>query len=436
MFFYFLVDNFSFMAEIIILEWLLCRYSEKRSKFPLRVSFTVSFLLAACCLITQYLVYAFPFSLFVSYFTMYILSVVGIFVCYKVGVWGGVFVSVSAYALQNVTYNFFRNVKTFLIKDAPKVVPYIVHLALFVALFVIIWFVTKNSKSLIENVDVKSKTNRFLLFTGMVLIFTVTFIDTRGLEYIMQGGDKRMIRLFLQVCIIIIGLLVVMLQFCALREKKEKVELDRIKQILHDQKKVYLDNKELFESINIRFHDLKHQLLYDGDNMSEERRKQVSETIAVIGLLFDTGNKALDTVLKEKGFRCAKEKITLTCMVDGNNLRFMSESDIYSLFGNAIDNAMAAVSNLPEEKRFISITENKKGNLLDISIENCYDGKVDFENGLPKSGRDLRYHGFGVKSMKMIAEKYGGRLSVCVNDDLFRVDIFLPIHPLPDKNVT
>lgn len=170
--------------------------------------------------------------------------------------------------------------------------------------------------------------------------------------------------------------------------------------------------------------------------MTEERRKQISETIAVIGLLFDTGNKALDTVLKEKWFRCAKEKITLTCMADGNNLRFMSESDIYSLFGNAIDNAMAAVSNLPEEKRFISITENKKGNLLDISIENYYDGKVDFEDGLPKSKRDLRYHGFGVKSMKMIAEKYGGRLSVCVNDDLFRVDIFLPIHPLSDKNVT
>lgn len=433
MFFYFLVDKFSFMAEIIILEWLLCRYSEKRSKFPLRVSLVASFLLAAGCLITQYMVHAFPYGAFVSYFTMYILSVAGIFVCYKVGVWGGVFVSVSAYALQNVTYNLFRILKLFLMKDAPKVVPYIVHLTLFVALFVIIWFVTKNSKSLIENADGKSKTNRFLLLAGVVLIFTVTFIDTRGMGYIMRG-DKRMARVFLQVCIIIIGLLVVMLQFCALREKKGKIELDRIKQILHEQKKVYLDNKELFESINIRFHDLKHQLLYDGDNMTEERRKQISETIAVIGLLFDTGNKALDTVLKEKGFRCAKEKITLTCMVDGNNLRFMSESDIYSLFGNAIDNAMAAVSKLPEEKRFISITENKKGNLLDISIENCYDGKVDFEDGLPKSKRDLRYHGFGVKSMKMIAEKYGGRLSVCVNDDLFRVDIFLPIHPLPDKN--
>ena len=86
MFFYFLVDKFSFMAEIIILEWLLCRYSEKRSKFPLRVSFTVSFLLAAGCLITQYMVHAFPYGAFVSYFTMYILSVVGIFVCYKVGV--------------------------------------------------------------------------------------------------------------------------------------------------------------------------------------------------------------------------------------------------------------------------------------------------------------------------------------------------------------
>ena len=431
--FYFLIDKFSFMAEIIMLEWLLCRFSERRKNFAVRASVSVIVLLFFCGFLTQHLAHSFAYGSFLAFFTMYVLSLVGVFVCYKIEIWGGLFVSACAYAMQNVTYNLFRILKSLFLQGTPKIVPYLVHLGLFAVLFVTVWFVSKNTKSLIENAGEKSKTNRFLLIACVVLIFSVTFIDTRGVRYVMSG-DKTMAIVFFRMCIMIIGLLVVMLQFCALKEKKGKAELDRIKQILHEQKKVYRDNKELFESINIRFHDLKHKLLYDGATMTEKQRKQISETIGIIGLLFDTGNKALDTVLQEKGFRCAKENITLTCMVDGNNLGFVSESDIYSLFGNAIDNAIAAVSALPEEKRFISITETKKGNLLDIRIENCCDAKIDFEDGLPKTNRDIRYHGFGVKSMKMIAEKYGGRLSVGINEGLFRVDIFLPIPSLSAKN--
>ena len=35
------------------------------------------------------------------------------------------------------------------------------------------------------------------------------------------------------------------------------------------------------------------------------------------------------------------------------------------------------------------------------------------------------FHGFGMKSMKLIAEKYGGSLSVSADGDLFTLDVYL-----------
>ena len=37
-----------------------------------------------------------------------------------------------------------------------------------------------------------------------------------------------------------------------------------------------------------------------------------------------------------------------------------------------------------------------------------------------------RYHGFGVMSMRMVAEKYGGMLSFGVEKDIFRLQIDIP----------
>lgn len=61
-----------------------------------------------------------------------------------------------------------------------------------------------------------------------------------------------------------------------------------------------------------------------------------------------TGNETLDIVLTDKLLYCEKNNVTITCIADGKSLSFMSEEDIYSLFGNALDNAVLAVEQLPE----------------------------------------------------------------------------------------
>ena len=136
-----------------------------------------------------------------------------------------------------------------------------------------------------------------------------------------------------------------------------------------------------------------------------------------------TGNDTLDTLLTQKSLVCEANKIQLTVMLDGGALSFMSVQEINSFFGNAIDNAVEYLSAVDEDKRFIRISSSRSGSIFTIRIENYCETDVRFrKNGLPETTKeDNGYHGFGTKSIKNIAVKYGGDASFTREDDLFIV---------------
>ena len=64
------------------------------------------------------------------------------------------------------------------------------------------------------------------------------------------------------------------------------------------------------------------------------------------------------------------------------------------------------------------------GNIVSISSKNFFKSKITFVNGLPKSNKeDLNHHGFGLKSMKLISEKYNGSLNININEDVFEISL-------------
>ena len=130
----------------------------------------------------------------------------------------------------------------------------------------------------------------------------------------------------------------------------------------------------------------------------------------------------------EKGRFCKSHDIQWTCLADGAQLSFMALEDIYALFGNALDNAIAAVMELDEpEKRVISVRVVTQGELLMIQVQNYFDHPLTFEDGLPRSTRtDGPGHGYGMKSIRYTAEKYGGTISVQTRQNIFTLQVLLP----------
>jgi sensor histidine kinase regulating citrate/malate metabolism len=116
----------------------------------------------------------------------------------------------------------------------------------------------------------------------------------------------------------------------------------------------------------------------------------------------------------------------LTCSLGKTDFSFVEELDLYSLFQNALSNAINAVSALPEgTERFITLSAMRDGNTLSIHMENPCREDIDFVDGLPQTRDDPDWHGFGMKSMNRIAEKYNGMLTVEQRGRLFLLDILL-----------
>ena len=189
----------------------------------------------------------------------------------------------------------------------------------------------------------------------------------------------------------------------------------------------YKEKNELqernIELINIKVHDMKHQIrtLMEGQNLNKDFIEETQSAINFFDNQVKTGNNTLDTLLTQKSLMCDSYHILLTIMLDGEALYFMSAQDINSFFGNAIDNAIEYLMNVNEENRFIRISSSKQGSMFSIRIENYCTDSINFNNnGLPKTTKeDNGYHGFGTKSIQTIAKKYNGDVSFKRIDDLF-----------------
>ena len=63
-----------------------------------------------------------------------------------------------------------------------------------------------------------------------------------------------------------------------------------------------------------------------------------------------------------------------------------------------------------------------------LRFENYYEGTLEFEGGLPvTTKKDKAYHGFGIKSIRYTAEKYGGSVTVAAKDNWFEMKVPLPL---------
>lgn len=192
-------------------------------------------------------------------------------------------------------------------------------------------------------------------------------------------------------------------------------------------------SQENIEIINRKCHDLKHQVAALKLIHDVEKQNQVIDSLQESVMIYDsilkTGNEVLDTVLTEKSLLCGQKDIALTCIADGALLSFLDAVDLYTLFGNALDNAIEATQQLPREDRMIDLQVRLKVGLILICITNRFTGTVEMGENLPKTNKEDKYdHGFGLRSIQAVAEKYDGVLTIKTENTLFRLQVVIPVQ--------
>ena len=169
-----------------------------------------------------------------------------------------------------------------------------------------------------------------------------------------------------------------------------KNQMKIIEEIQKKESNQYKISKETIDMINIKCHDFRHQIREFGDNqkIDNEAINNLNKLIRIYDSTYHTENEALNVILNDKTLLCNNKNIRFTCIVDGNALNFIENEDIYSLFGNLIDNSIEAVNQLDDNEKIISLKIKQVGNIVSISIKNGYKGKIQMENNLPLSKKE------------------------------------------------
>ena len=257
---------------------------------------------------------------------------------------------------------------------------------------------------------------------GILLAVTVAIVFVLSYLCDLFAVDKSAKALCLGL-LILVDLMVLFAEFGVFETSKvenDNAVIERMLKVQGEQHRLFESNIEL---LNIKAHDLKHrvqELKSAGENEREKYIAELEQTVKTYDSEVRTGNRALDIVLTEYAMLCEKRGIRFSPIADGGALEFMESSDVYSFFGNALENAVEALSKVSDEtQRLLTLSVKRVGNVVSVEVENRFTGELP-EVGKSSKGND-GMHGFGLKSMKYIADKYGGVLSVSNSDGFFTV---------------
>jgi len=416
------IYRLQFIIELLLAELIFLYPAKKRALFPVRI---IGIFVASAALFywvpTPYLYDLNILFQFVNILIYFAITVCAMHICFSIKISSLLSCCVAGYAVQHIvnhTANIADNVLAMLNKQA---IIESQHFWLEVLCCIVIYpviLLTLGRFSAKKQYSVKSNMN--FNYVSFAIVFICVGLTRTARFYGIHTNIA--ISLYAITCCI----LALTIQFVLYHVVDLQYENETINLLLKEKQRQYELSKKTIDTIDIKYHDLKHKLGHM--NLPEEELNTLRETMRIYGSQIKTGNEPLDVILTENNLRCTEDGIRLTCMGNGQELNFMETMDVYSLFGNAVENAVEAVKCLDDpEKQVIDIVIEKIGDMVNITVSNYFNGTLKLHDGLPVTTKTDHsgYHGFGVKSMKLISEKYNGSLAFKTDGDLFILNIYM-----------
>lgn len=340
----------------------------------------------------------------------------------------------SAYQIGNKAYPLIQNIlgindRTTISLFRPGAVQtenweIIVFYAVRLFVYLLLWLVFRPREPLPEDRKVRR---------NVTIISLITVAVVNVLVCVARLYEAESMALSIVIKIFTISFSFVVLVICAglLTGSENERQLSILNQLMKQEKAQFDSVKANMDAINMRCHDLKHMIDKLEGKLTVEEADALREASRFYDANIHTGNEVLDIVLCEKAIICEKSGIRFSCMAEGQPFKFLTAAQTYSLFGNIIDNAIEAIRRVEDpEQKVISLVCATKDGCPVIEETNYYSGTLVFEGGIPATIKEDRgRHGFGVKSIRYIAEQYGGILEMHTVENMFFLTVSFPRQP-------
>lgn len=435
-----------FMAELIVAETLLAYRFRFRSLFWLRLLGAVM-----VCFGTAFALPVAEDNILwglITYVLLFSVTVLVQWFCFRERLVTILFYAAAAYTLQHIAHELFslcavtmnfnvggdgsgNALGSFLIysnsSEAVNVNPFTMMVYFFVygVTYFIGYYTIK--RRVRDDYAIGGANIKMLLLAGVILFFDIAV--SSFITYYSAKEYSKIYLALLHAFNIACCIFALIFQFFIDKQGRLESELKFIERLWEEKRKQYDISKENIELVNQKCHDLKHQIRKIGKkSLNPQAVGEIEDIVSIYDSSVQTGNESLDIILTEKSLICSRNGIKLCCMIDGKSLAFISSVDLYALFGNILDNAIEAVTPLAKPDKIISLSVKIKNKFVVVNTYNKCETLPEFADGLPKTTKsDSSIHGYGMKSVRMICDKYGGEFSVTVKDDLFTLNMLFPI---------
>lgn len=277
-----------------------------------------------------------------------------------------------------------------------------------------------------------------------IIVFAISNLSFLGLSTPISSEYPEeifYIRTLVNLCGVIFILVLQEYQIIAYAQR----ELTAVQNAFHLHYNQYILSKENICLANQRYHDIRHQINLiraETDALKKDQYlRDVEATLNEYRIQANTGNGVIDTIITSKKITCDEANINFSYVVDGKLFDFMNTMDITSLFGNMIDNAIESVNLvINNEKKVINLNVYAQHELIIVNIENYYEHDLKYAQGklITTKGQSFN-HGYGIKSIRSVVDKYNGVLRINTKDNWFTLTLLFPFtkessHSSEDKN--
>lgn len=261
--------------------------------------------------------------------------------------------------------------------------------------------------------------------------FVITYLIAWLLFTISIENDKMPEFLLVSILIAVLNILLYVLLDRMQRDAAVREEYRLSDVSLAAQESRIAETREQYAKMRTLRHDMRHYLTTAAGLLAEGKtdaartyienvlNEQVDQTIVGV----NTDNVVVDAVINHRIAVCQQEQIAMKCMIDANAWA-VTDTDMSVLLSNLLDNAIYGCRGVKNPRIELIIGTRKA--FTYIVVKNSIAASVLERNPkLSTDKEDQTKHGFGVLSIRRVAEKYKGSVEFREEKNMFVAEVWL-----------
>ncbi len=325
----------------------------------------------------------------------------------------------SSMIIESIVYSIIINFGSLI--DIENFGTVVSNILLFIFTFTLESFFGRN-----KSYDIKLN-HLFIIFcipVGSILIITTVFLEKHSPNF-----NITVVSVLLAMNILNFYLYDIIIKHY--NDKHEKNLLKQQSDAYSSQLKIMMESQASIKKLK---HDMKNHMVSIQDMIRSDKKDEFDNYlqtmfnyIRIKNEYVGSGNSEIDSLLNYKLFEAEKLNTEIYLEINIPSDLNIESFDLAIVLGNLLDNALDALEKVSE--RYLYIEMRLEKSMLFITVKNTYNGIINKSNGTMLSiKKDIENHGYGLKNIENVVEKYNGNFNISYNDNMFSVNILLYVN--------